>query len=93
MDLKVGDEVWIPCEVKPGPFSDERMVLVEGGDQGPWIGFVNVSALRDAHGRTFVRAKVSEVGPTSFSARLPGHSAVGHRFHAPRDKVTAGGPF
>src|SRR3989442_4139595 len=28
MSLSVGQYVWIPCEVKPGPFSDQRIVHI-----------------------------------------------------------------
>lgn len=92
MGLHVGDEIWIPCEVKPGPFSDERMVLISG--ETPWVGFINVSSLRDSfkEGETFVCAVITDVGPDSFTARLPGHSMVGHIFQGPNDRVTAGGP-
>ena len=38
MDLYPGARMWLPCEVKPGPFSDERMVLVVA-DGSEWFGF------------------------------------------------------
>ena len=45
MDLYPGARMWLPCEVKPGPFSDERMVLIMA-DGNEWFGFVNVRWLR-----------------------------------------------
>ena len=36
--------VWVPCEVRGGPFPDERMVYIES-KVGEWFGFVNVSEL------------------------------------------------
>ena len=37
MELSAGASMWLPCEVSPGPFSDERTVLVIG-DDGEWGG-------------------------------------------------------
>ena len=37
MSLRSGMRIWLPCEVKPGPFSDERMVRVES--MGSWLAF------------------------------------------------------
>ena len=64
--------MWLPCEVKPGPFSDERMVLVKG-DDSEWFGFVNVRWLRkDRTGPNEVLAKVVDVEWPSYRARIPG---------------------
>jgi len=41
MSLRPGARIWIPCEVKPGPFSDERMVRVQS-QAGEWLGFVGL---------------------------------------------------
>ena len=38
MSLRSGMRIWLPCEVKPGPFSDERMVRVES-ESGSWLAF------------------------------------------------------
>ena len=46
MTLSAGAEMWIPCEVAPGPFSDERAVLVRA-DGKEWSGFVNVKWLQE----------------------------------------------
>jgi hypothetical protein len=77
MNLTVGKIVWLPCEVKPGPFSDERLVRVSS-DRGEWVGFVPVSSLREPVplGPTFVRAVVTEIHDDRFSARLPGHAVT-----------------
>lgn len=75
MSIGVGRYVWLPCEVKPGPFSNERMVRV-ASEFGDWVGFVPVSFLRDPiqEGETLVRALVVDVQGERFSARLPGES-------------------
>lgn len=88
--LKVGAMVWIPCEVKPGPFSNERVVLVES-ERGPWIGFVDVSFLQNdiETGKTFIRARVVSVEANVFQATLPGHSVTASRvIQEQRDKVS-----
>lgn len=76
MPLRPGARIWIPCEVKPGPFSDERMVRVQS-DAGEWLGFVDISSLEDRkleEGRTRILATIESVESTRFSARLPGHA-------------------
>jgi hypothetical protein len=74
MKLKPGTLAWIPCEVKPGPFTNERTVRVES-TEGVWIGFVDVEFLKDPvpSGKTYLRAFIVEVGKDHFKARLPGH--------------------
>ena len=61
--LKPGSYVWIRCEVKPGPFSDERMVRVESTIGGVWLGFANASSLKDSVtvGATSIKALVVSV--------------------------------
>ncbi len=44
MALEVGQQVWIPCKVQPGPFSDEPLVTVDSID-GPVTGFVQSEEL------------------------------------------------
>ena len=77
MDLRVGMQIWIPCEVKPGPFPDERAVRVVFGDN-VWVGFVDTKHLREpvTSGNTWIRAVVTVVENDHFFARLPGHSVA-----------------
>jgi len=75
MALAPGDSMWIPCDVTPGVFPDERNVSIEsGGTQ--WVGYVDVAQLREAitGGRTAVRVTVVEASPREISARLPGQT-------------------
>jgi len=74
MTLRAGESVWIPCEVAPGPFPDERKVRVES-PAGCWVGFVDSKLLRDdvSEGRTALRATVVSTGER-ISARLPGQT-------------------
>jgi hypothetical protein len=73
MSFEAGHLVWIPCEVKPGPFSDERLVRINS-DRGPWVGFVPVAALREpvAEGSTAVRAVIVRVQGSRFNAKVAG---------------------
>lgn len=89
MQLRAGVRIWIPCEVKPGPFSDERMVRVET-QAGEWLGFVDVGLLQDrevAEGKTSVLATVESVGSGRFTARLPGHAVRSLLFEGSTDKA------
>ncbi len=45
-EIKLGMIVWLPCEVRGGPFPDERRVFVPS-ELGDWFGFVNVSELKN----------------------------------------------
>ena len=75
MSVEVGAYVWLPCEVKPGPFSDERMVRV-ASKFGDWVGFVSASSLKEplSEGKTLIRALVVDIQGDRFSAKLPGES-------------------
>ena len=88
-DLAVGARLWLPCEVKPGPFTDERRVLVHG-EGGNWVGFVNVRWLQEKEaedGHNAVLAKVVEVEESSFRARIRGSALAGGLFEGRRDRV------
>ena len=73
MGLHVGNVVWITCEVKPGPFSDERRVRCTSS-YGEWIGFVPASVLQEPilEGKTKLRALIIGVENGKFSAKIPG---------------------
>jgi len=88
MPLSVGREVWVPCEVKPGPFPDERMVRIRT-DQAHWVGFAPLSALRDQipSGPTYIRTLVVEVTGDSFTARPLGLGVSAEPFRGVLAKV------
>jgi hypothetical protein len=62
MSLRFGQKVWVPCEVKPGAFSNERLVRVIS-PIGDWIGFAPTSVLKEpvVTGETAVQAMVLDV--------------------------------
>lgn len=78
MGLIVGQYVWVPCEVKPGPFSDERFVRVNSpvvdSAVSSWTGFVPATRLREPIevGSTGVTAIVVDVIHDRFLAQLVG---------------------
>jgi hypothetical protein len=80
MSLSVGQHVWIPCEVKRGAFSDERMVLVNSpvvhSTHSRWIGFVPTVQLKDPieTGSTSVVGIVLDVSNDHFLAQVMGHA-------------------
>ncbi|HSK80825.1 MAG TPA: hypothetical protein VLQ45_30515 [Thermoanaerobaculia bacterium] len=53
MTLEAGAQIWVPCEVKPGPFSDERLVRVRDSGR-EWLGFVQANRLREPIGALVV---------------------------------------
>ncbi len=75
MKLDAGNVVWIPCEVKPGPFPDERRVRIQSS-LGEWIGFVPATTLQEPieEGETKIRVVIVEVLEDRFSAKIPGES-------------------
>ena len=87
--LKIGSQIWLPCEVKPGPFSNERLVRV-GLPSEPWVGFVETNALKEpiTEGATFILATIVAMGEETFSARLPGHAIKQSEFTGPLSQVT-----
>ena len=93
MGLSAGASMWLPCEVKPGPFSDERMVLVTGGDS-EWLGFVNTRWLkkRSPEGRDEVLARVVDVDGPTFRARIPGEAFQSGLFQGRVDRAMPSDP-
>ena|SRR5438093_3511430 len=78
MSLSIGQRVWIPCEVKPGPFSDQRMVNISSpavdSAVSRWTGFVPITELREPieYGSTSVAAIVINVLQDRFFAQPVG---------------------
>lgn len=58
--LDIGMIIGIPCEVMPGPFSEERLISFET-IHGPISGFVRESELREVEGAWSVRGVVQKI--------------------------------
>ncbi len=84
----VGHRIWINCQVRPGPFSDERVVKVRD-----WVGFVPAAALRTPveAGETQVMATVVSVDPETLTVALPGESPIGRILLGPTAELAASG--
>jgi len=89
MALKIGTRIWIPCDVKPGPFSDERFVKVCVDEGSPWLGFVPEFHLRDPiqEGRTLLPALVVSIKGDKFTARIPGEALTQTLFEGAVSRV------
>lgn len=94
LSLEKGSHIWVPCEVKPGPFSDERVVRVES-EAGEWVGFVQASFLKEpiSTGTTYVQAVVVEVDGETFTARLPGQAVTPLLFKGVTSRLQGQGAF
>lgn len=81
MKLDAGNVVWIRCEVKPGPFPDERRVRLTSS-LGEWVGFVPVTYLKEPilEGETSIRVLLVDVQSDRFSAKIPGQGISGSLF-------------
>jgi hypothetical protein len=87
LTLKLGDTVWIPCNVTGGVFPDERNVWIDCPD-GRWQGFVELRQLRDevTDGPTALRATVVESHRDHVRARLPGQTTSRQYVRIPADR-------
>lgn len=88
MGYQAGRLVWIPCEVKPGPFPDERIVRIRS-EHDEWVGFVSVDALRTpvVEGHTFVRAVIMQVEGSRFNAKVAGEPVTSSLFEGTLSRV------
>jgi protein gp37 len=85
-----GRYVWLSCEVKPGPFSDERMVRVSSVGAGEvWVGFASVSALKNPveSGSTAIKALVVGIQKDRFEAQPMGSALTQTLFKGELSKV------
>lgn len=90
MTVQVGGLIWIPCEVKPGAFSNERLVRI-ASDSDEWLGFVPVESLHDdvVEGTTFIRGTISAVYDERFEVLLPGDAVTPNVFAGSISRVTS----
>jgi hypothetical protein len=87
MKIEKGSTVWLPCEIRPGPFSSERRVLVRTA-YDEWFGFVDISDLRED--KNLVRATVAAIhndGRVTLAIR--GHSPASHAVREQKSAITA----
>ena len=71
MALLKGSIIGVPCQVKPGPFSEELLISLETID-GPISGFTQGSELKRQGEQWFVRAIVEAVEKDAITVRIYG---------------------
>ena len=70
--IRKGRVVGVPCEIEPGPFDDEFLVMVDTAT-GPVSGFARSEFLRPpAPGQGYIVAEIVEIGTDTVTVRLPG---------------------
>jgi hypothetical protein len=70
-EMKVGDEIIIQCDVRPGPFSEERMITFDTVD-GPISGFVRADNLREVGSQWYVTAIILKIENNILHVRVKG---------------------
>jgi hypothetical protein len=88
-DIKKGMSVWIPCEVRGGPFPNERRVYIKTA-LSEWFGFVNTSELKKQvlEGDDEVRATVLANAPDHVVVGIRGQSPASGAIMAPPSLIT-----
>jgi len=94
MEIKKGMIVWIDCEVRGGPFPNERRVLVKT-DTTEWFGFVSVSELEKKvpEGKDRVRAIVTSVEPNYAIVEVRGQSPASGEIQAQPSFIKRNAPL
>ena len=79
---EIGTVVWLPCEVRSGPFQNERRVYIQTG-LSDWFGFVDVSELKKADdGTDRVRTVVLAAEQQKVVLGIRGQSPAGDPIQA-----------
>lgn len=78
--------MWVRCDVKPGPFSDERFVRIHSV-RGDWVAFVGIGELEEPilEGTTFLRVIASNFEGQRFTARVAGYALGPSSFEGSSD--------
>lgn len=85
--LKLGTEVWLNCDVSPGPLN-EFVVRFKIGDS-LWFGFVQATEL--SQDRKHVRATVLDIKNSIVTIGVRGHSPTSNNaIQASRDQIVSG---
>ena len=90
MSIRVGSEVWLPCQVKRGPFSNEKLVRISLPQNAEWVGFVAVNYLKDPeieNGETQVLTRVTKSDSDSVTLIVQGHALDSRYVNVPKDRV------
>lgn len=82
MTTSIGEYIWIPCEVKPGPFSNERLVLLQS-KVDEWMGFVQSYSLKNdvSEGENSVKGQVVDVNCEVLTAKIFGEPLTSSAYY------------
>jgi hypothetical protein len=69
--MKVGDVIHILCDVRPGPFSGERMITFNTVD-GSISGFVRAADLKQINSKWYVQAVIEDIKEDELKVRVKG---------------------
>lgn len=69
--MEAGDVIGIQCDVRPGPFSGERMITFDT-TEGPISGFVRAEDLKRTNSQWYVRAVIQNVEGDVLHVRVRG---------------------
>ena len=69
--MKVGDVIGIQCDVRPGPFTGERMITFDT-ISGPISGFVRDEDLKQKDSHWYARAILQDVKDDVLEVRVKG---------------------
>jgi hypothetical protein len=69
--IRPGMRIQIPCEVKPGPFSGERLITFDTLD-GPISGFVKEDAIKSTKSAWFIEGTVQSVEEDHLVVKVKG---------------------
>ena len=88
MIFKKGQKIFLPCEVKPGPFPDERMVRIQI-DGEEWYGFVHVSMLTEKiqEGKSMIRVEIIDIKDNHLYLRIPGEPVNQTLFYIAKSEI------
>lgn len=75
MCLKVGDQIWLPCETRPGWDPNQWFIRIQLSPSS-WYAFAHVKAVTGAveTGPTFILAQVVGINGAHARVRVHGHA-------------------
>jgi len=87
--VNIGDRIWVPCEVKPGQFPNERLVLLTPAPGDEWLAFVEAQELREPkeEGATWVIASITDIIDNELLVYVQGHAVGSSQVRVPAAKV------
>ncbi len=72
-EFRTGQEIWLDCDTRSGPFDDELRVYVRIGEQ-EWFGFVDSSDIKEIKEGKKIRAKIVATSKDAIIVGIPGVS-------------------